>query len=29
VVYVGDREYELDFARRLGALAVDVADLLA
>jgi phosphoglycolate phosphatase-like HAD superfamily hydrolase len=29
VVYVGDREYELDFARRLGALSVDVADLLA
>jgi phosphoglycolate phosphatase-like HAD superfamily hydrolase len=27
VVYVGDQTYELDFARRLGARAVDVAAL--
>jgi phosphoglycolate phosphatase-like HAD superfamily hydrolase len=27
VVYVGDQAYELDFARRLGARAVDVAAL--
>jgi phosphoglycolate phosphatase-like HAD superfamily hydrolase len=27
VVYVGDMEYELDFARRLGATAIDVTTL--
>ena len=25
VVYVGDMQYELDFAGRLGAIAIDVA----